>query len=399
VTSPKEVTSLTDMDFDEVSFVDRGANQHARMVLSKRDDRDEEHDEEHEETSKADPDASSADTTGPLEVEDEEGDEEPEEETSKGFFTTLVDKMFGGQVSESTTGHDDAGNLTSMDDVEKAGFNPGGPQLPYGMQPQGQPAPGPQNVMGGAQAFPAAQQMPGQVPGQMPGQDPVAGQMQAGPPLPDEVVQYIKQLEEAVAAANGDLNKPSGQHQEENVSTQSNPFGKSAGDLDEGDLSFLSELSKNLEGEEQREAINKAMERITAAEARANEADEIAKAEREHRLNGEYLAKAQTYRSLPVSAEEFGPVLKKLDEVLDEDERGVLEKALRSADDQVASATLFSEVGKRGGGEGYQAISKLDASAQEIRKENPDISMESARERALEADPSLYDEFLSEQGR
>jgi len=362
VSRTKKITKLSDLQIDEVSLVDRGANQHAELLISKRD-------EEGEEVDKANPDQSDV-TMG-------EGDEELEEEEDKGFFKRLVDKMFG----DFTTSTYNDGNIADMDDVEKAGLMPG-MQMPYGHQPMGMPAPGPQNAMPGPQAFPAG-------PGQMP------GQMQAAPPLPDEVIQYIQQLEEALAQAQGgdQQQMPSGDQEEEDV----NPFGKNDNELTVDDYEFLQELSKNLENEDNREAIQKALEAVEKANARAEEAESIAKAEREHRLNQEYVAKARAYTNLPVSADEFGPVLKKIHESLDESEFELMTKVLSSANETIADMRVFDEIGKRGV-QGYEAVSKADAQAAEVAK-SEGISQEAALSKVFEQNPGLYDEYLKEVGR
>jgi len=372
----KRINKLSDLMIDEVSLVDRGANPHASFVISKRAEEDQMSDEEQleeESVGKADPDPSSVSVEG-------EEEEEEMDEAKKSYWSRLVSKLFNGE--ESTTSPVGDGNIADMDDVEKAGFP--GMQMPYGQQQMGQPAPGPQNAMPpGVQGFPAPQ-------GQMP------GQMQAGPPLPPEVIQYIQQLEQALAAASQGTNQPSGEHQMEDDDV--NPFGKSAEDLDDDEITFLEELSKSLEDEDTREAVNKAMEAVSKANERATEAETIAKAEREHRLNQEYIAKARAYTNLPVDAEEFGPVLKKLDETLSEDEQGIIEKVFNAANERVAAGGTFDEIGKRGI-DGYEAVSKLDAEAKALVEKTEGLTMEQARTQILEQDPSLYDEFLQETGR
>lgn len=382
-TKRKKVNKLSDLSIDEVSLVDRSANQHAKLVISKRDDGEEE-----EEIDKANPDASDL-NTGNDDIEDD--DEDEEKDVEKGYFSRLIKKMFDDDDGELTTDNDNAGTLPDMSDVDKA-FDPrmgmfGGQQAPPApaQQPpfqQAAPAPGPQNAMPqGAQGFPAGPQA-------------MPGQMQAGPPLPDEVIQYIQALEQALADAKGQGQTPSDNQEDKDVDTT---FGKNLEDASAEELTFLQELSKNLEDEDTREAINKALESVSKLQERAEAAEEIAKSEREHRLNQEWIAKARSYANLPVSADEFGPVLKKLDEALDEDEMGLVTKVLSTANETVADLRVFDEIGKRG--ENVEVISKLDAKAEEIRKSDDGLSMEQARERALEADPKLYDEYIQESGR
>lgn len=361
----RKVNKLTDLEIDEVSLVDRGANQHASLLISKRDD---------DELEKNNPDS--------MDLDLEDDDEDEDDDVEKGYFRSLIDKMFG----ESTTDLDDDGNIADMDDIEKAGLMPG-QQLPYGQQPMGQPAPGPQNAMPpGPQAFPSAP-----MPGQMPQQQQMPGQMQAGPPLPDEVIQYIQQLEQQVAMMQGEGGKPSSNPQEEDV----NPFGKSVEHDD--DYEFLQELSKNLEDEEQRETITKALEAVEKANTRAEAAETIAKAERDYRVTQEFIAKARAFTGLPVPADEFGPVLKKLSEALDEAEYDLVTKVLSSASESVANG-IFGEVGKRGTISDFETISKAESKAAEISK-TESISKEAALARVFEQNPEMYDEFLQEQGR
>jgi hypothetical protein len=382
VSKTKKVNKLSDLSIDEVSLVDRGANQHAKLVLSKRLE-----DEDLEELHKADPDPSAVS----LGHEDDEDDDDEDDDVEKGFFSSLVEKMFGS--GELTTPETNTGTLPYMSDVEKAfpGQDPrqgmfGGQQPPPQQPPMqappmqmGVPAAGPQNFMPGQQGFPV-------------GPDGLPAQMEAGPPLPDEVIQYIQQLEQALADAQGE-NTPSGDQEDDNV----NPFGKSYDMLDDDETAFLAELAKNLETEEQRDNVAKAMEIVEKANARAEAAEEIAKAERDFRLNQEFVAKARSYSNLPVNPEEFGPVLKKLNEVLNEDELGLVTKVFSSANETVAHAGVFTEIGKRGVGS-YETVSKVDGKAHEIAK-SEGITIEAARERVFEQDPSLYDQYLQESGR
>lgn len=371
----RKVNKLSDLSIDEVSLVDTPANQHAKVVLSKRDE-DTNHDGE---VDKDMPDPSGVHVPG---VEDEDTEDQDtkrrrkkekdnEEEYEKGFFSSLVDKILTGDKT---------------DDINKAG--PQGMNLPYGQQQMGQPAPGPQNMMPGAapQAFPAQQ-------GQMP------GQMQSGPPLPDEVVQYIQALEQQLAELQ-QTQQGQGQAQQNRGNQEGNdvnPFGKSDESLTNDEASFLQELAKNLEDEEHREAIAKAQELVTQANERAERAESIAKAERDHRLNEEYVSKARAFVNLPVSAMEFGPVLKRLHESMDDSDIEMIEKALSAANETIAAGGFFDEIGKGFSGGQFEPISKIDDQARAlVEKSDGSLSMESARTQVIEQNPALYDEYLRE---
>lgn len=387
----RKVNKLSDLQIDEVSLVDKPANPHAEVLLSKRDDDESDLDEE---LGKNAPDPSGMHVPGGDYRDDDEDEDDEEkrrrkkeknkESYEKGFFSNLVNKIL---IGESTTpeGHD--GNISHEDDVSKVG--PQGMNLPYGQQMMGQPAPGPQGGMpgmpgmGGAQAFPA---MGGQMP----------GQMQSGPQLPDEVIQYIRALEQQVAEQQGQ-----GQGRQQQAPGKEdmnvNPFGKRDEELSADELSFLQDLAKNLEDDEQREAVNKAMDEVRKANERAEQAEQIAKAEREHRMNQVYIEKARSFVGLPVNAQEFGPVLKRLHETMSEEDVDVIEKALSAANETIASGGFFSEIGKGTGfGADLEPISKIDQEAKALVEKSDGMSMEAARAQVIEQNPALYDEYLRE---
>lgn len=373
----RKINELSGLDIDEVSLVDRGANQYAKVLLHKRfgDDVD-----------KADPgsgDLSTEDVVeDPLAPSDDDDEETKGHKSkggrrmSKGFFTSLVDKVLGDPVEVE----DDVSKIDPTK-IQQPGMQVPGGLAPNGM---GMPAPGPQGAMPGAppgmgapQAFPAG-------PGQMP------GQMQAGPQLPPEVVQYIQQLEEALSQKNGEESNDNS-NEEEDV----NPFGKSADDLSQDEVDFLSELAKNLDDEDTREAVNKALEMVEVANQRAEQAEDIAKSERDFRLNQEFVSKAQSYVNLPMDAQEFGPVLKRLYDVMDDDDVAVIEKALGAANESLATSGIFTEIGKAG--TGFSSVSKVDTEAEAlIAKSDEPITKEQAITKVLEANPRLYDDYLSD---
>lgn len=338
----KKVNKLSDLEIDEVSLVDRGANQHASVEIFKNLEGEE---------------------MGDVEEVDENHDVE------ESFFSKLVNKVLG---TDLTTSPDDSGTMSEIDKM-----NPG-QQMPYDQQPQGQPAPGPQNAMPqGPQAFPAD-----------PGMAEQPGEMEAGPQLPEEVIDYIQELEEQLAQALGQAGEGDQVQQEDNQMV-----GKQYEDEDE--VAFLSELAKSLQDEDQRESIAKAEKLVKMANERAEAAETIAKAERDHRLTQEYISKARSFSNLPVNAQEFGPVLKRLHETMEEDDVALIEKALSTANESVSN--YFGEIGKRG--DNAELNDRLESVAKSMADNDSSITIEQARSRALEQDPSLYDEFLQDQGR
>jgi hypothetical protein len=244
----------------------------------------------------------------------------------------------------------------------------------------GQPMPG-QEPMGDPNAFPV-------------GPEGMPGGLEAGPPLPEEVVEYIQQLEEALAQAQGDGGF---EDNEDEYGDSENPFGKNyTEEHDVSDVDFLQELAKNLEDEDTREAVNKALEEVTKANERAEAAEEIAKAERDFRLNQEYISKARAYTNLPLDAAEFGPVLKRLHEAMEDEDVAVVEKALAAANEAMGQSGIYSEIGKRGIGGEFSVVSKVDDQARSLVEKSENLSLEQARLQVLESNPRLYDEYLNE---
>jgi hypothetical protein len=156
------------------------------------------------------------------------------------------------------------------------------------------------------------------------------------------------------------------------------------------DAAFLEELAKSLEDEDQREAVAKALEAVSKAEERATEAEEIAKAERDLRLEREFISKAAEF-SLPVPPAELGPVLKRAAENLEREDFDTIVKCLYAAS---AEGDLYSEIGKRGGGDNADIFDEVEVRAQEIMKSAENVSKEAATAAVFEMNPGAYDQYM-----
>lgn len=369
------VKELVDMQFDEVSLVDRGANQHAKVLLSKRDDAAEDADEVSEDVEKANPTPGQMTTPQPLgNREDEEDDEEDETVEAKKSFAdaarSLVEKMGFRPQKPSPLNQQPQppyGQANAAMQAPQHSLPPVAPQPPQPMAPQPQMQPQ-------MPAMPAAPPAPGIQPGT------------SQPPLPQEVVDYIKALEQQVLA-----NEDSEQATPDQQENGSMGFAKS-----DDTTEFLEALAKNLEDANQSEtaeAISKAVALVEEANLRAERAEAIAKMEQQVRLDREFIAKAREFQHLSVSPEEFGPVLKAVYENLDEEQVQTLEKALTGLDSKMTG--LFEEVGKSISYGAEEHISKAEAEAERISKDEG-ISKEQALAKAYESNPALYDEYLTE---
>ncbi len=130
---------------------------------------------------------------------------------------------------------------------------------------------------------------------------------------------------------------------------------------------------------------------IAKAEARAEAAEAIAKAERDLRIHREFVAKAESMPMLTENPEQFAEVLKALNEASPE-LCEVVTDIFAAANNQIAKGNLFTEFGSSA--VSYPGADRADAVADDIRKANPGMTYEQALTAAYEADPSLYNESL-----
>jgi len=147
------------------------------------------------------------------------------------------------------------------------------------------------------------------------------------------------------------------------------------------------DLSKAFTDIERDDVISKAMGEVAKAEARAAEAEKIAKAERDLRLTREYVSKAAEYGIGGVTPNELGPVLMRAAESLPYEDCVVLHKALTSAGE------VFKELGTAGGAENsYDPFGVVDdILAADVSK--GDVSRDAAIAKAFANNPAAYDEY------
>jgi hypothetical protein len=138
------------------------------------------------------------------------------------------------------------------------------------------------------------------------------------------------------------------------------------------------------------------VELIKAAEDRATVAEEIAKAERDHRLEREYIEKASEYASLPVDPTEFGPVLKAAADALDDEVFDHLIKVLTAANEAIRQGSTFDEIGKATTFDADSGIGKVEQIAKALQANEKGLSYEAAVAKAVMDDPTLYDNYLKE---
>lgn len=164
-------------------------------------------------------------------------------------------------------------------------------------------------------------------------------------------------------------------------------------------------LSKSApKDDEAQEEINKALlakadpavrALIEKQQADLKAASDIAKAEREERLTREYIAKAEALPMLSEDKTTLASVLRAAAEALTPEQNETLTKVLSSANEHISQGNIFKSFGT-GGGE--TTVSKsVRSKAEDIRKVNPDLTIEQAEALVYEQNPDLYAQALSEE--
>lgn len=152
------------------------------------------------------------------------------------------------------------------------------------------------------------------------------------------------------------------------------------------------ELSKAFTGIERDEVIAKALGQVDYLAARLEQAETIAKSERDLRLLGEYVEVAKNY-NVPVEPNQLGPVLMRMAETMSYEDCSVIHKALSSA-----GAALYDEVGFIGGGDNLDVMSQVSAFLDaDIAKSAESISKADAVERFFATNPEAYDQYRLDQ--
>lgn len=157
-------------------------------------------------------------------------------------------------------------------------------------------------------------------------------------------------------------------------------------------------LSKAVENADHDEVIAKAMEYVEVADARAAEAEQIAKSERDLRLEREYIEKAAEF-NVPVPPDKLGPVLKRMAENMSFEDCVVIRDCLAT------SGEIFKELGLPGAVNNdpwAQFEAELEADDARVAKRNggrsearTELSKAERVSGFFDTNPDAYDEYLS----
>jgi hypothetical protein len=153
------------------------------------------------------------------------------------------------------------------------------------------------------------------------------------------------------------------------------------------------QLSKVFRDDDQREVISKVTELIDEAREDAAEAWNVAKSLQDERDEQAYYQLASQYDHLPVPPEDLARVLKGVSGSLSKRDLGVLDRALS------AQPVGYDELGYNGQAESdvMAQISAMTADA--ISKADTGLTQAELTVGLLEANPGLYDDYLAETGQ
>jgi hypothetical protein len=163
-------------------------------------------------------------------------------------------------------------------------------------------------------------------------------------------------------------------------------LSKSAGDT------VLEALSKAATDDDRDAIIAKAMDDVEVYKALAQENAEALAYEQDIRLTDAYISKAAEY-NLPVSPAVFGPILKSIAAALTDEELDVLDAIFEAIGD-----ALYDEVGYVGDTDNGSVVDMVDAYADELVGKS-DLSHAEAAVAMYSAHPEAYEAYLTENGR
>lgn len=154
----------------------------------------------------------------------------------------------------------------------------------------------------------------------------------------------------------------------------------------------LEGLSKAVNDEERNEYIAKALNEVeiykAANEQMRSELDDM----HEQQIESVFISKAAEY-NLPVSPEVLGPILKSMAEVLSDEQLDVVDNLFSAVGD-----ALYDEIGYVGDTDNVSVLDQVDAYASELVGKS-DLTAAQAQVAAFEANPAAYEAYLHEIGR
>ena len=155
---------------------------------------------------------------------------------------------------------------------------------------------------------------------------------------------------------------------------------------------ILDEFSKALTDRDREVVFAKMANEVKKAHATAEEAMSWAEAEHDARLTEVFISKAAEY-NLPVDAEVFGPILKSIAQTLDDEDLEVLDALFHAIGD-----ALYDEIGYVGESSNSSVLDQVNAYADDLVTK-ADVSHAQAMTAMFETNPTAYDAYIAEMGR
>ena len=124
------------------------------------------------------------------------------------------------------------------------------------------------------------------------------------------------------------------------------------------------------------------------------EAQAIAKSERDTRIHREMIAKASEYKNISGTPEEKAELLKALQAHPDPTVLQRVEQIFKAANAQLDDSEIFSVIGKTQ--TDSTSENELEGRIAELRKANPELTRETAYAQVMQSDPALYARIVKE---
>ena len=333
---PKKVREITDLEIDEISLVDKGANQHARVTIAKRDEGEKEYS---------------------MEIYDEDGTPLDPESLDDG--DVVYDEEGNGYLFELD---DDADNESEYDNSEMEMVGKSAQTAAFG------------HFGDSAKDAAGAWSKGGSLGGRARGAVSSAGNKVWG----SGASARKRKIGAGIGAAGlgtGAAGTAGYQQFKKNFSSD--------------DLRV--ELSKALTDSDRDEVIAKAFGQLDEMTYAAAEAEEVAKSERDLRIFREYTEVAKSY-NLPIRDDELGATLMHAAEMLSREDCIVIAKCLEAAGEAV-----YYEAGASGGGDNSDVFRMVDGYVDgQVSKSGSGDKYDLTSE-VFNQNPELYDEYLREQ--
>lgn len=139
------------------------------------------------------------------------------------------------------------------------------------------------------------------------------------------------------------------------------------------------------------------MARLAELERRAQDAEAMARAERDKRVEAEFVKRVEAYGTLPMAATELGPIMKRASEAMSKEDFNEIENLLKAVGNALDQSKLFDSVGVSGDGD-TSPLGQYRAELKKVKEANPTLDHASASLQAFGNLPADVQTKLHESG-